>query len=159
MPPRPPAILEIAFAYLHSRFRTYISLCPRLRSWRPEREQSLHRRRTALRYRPISFASRGRTPPAPCISRESRDARRRVDHHRAGASYAGGQSSRGAGATGRTDRPRRNSPETPPSRPAYPRLQDSPAHGKVAALVLQEIARPNERRLIAPIRERGNKTY
>jgi hypothetical protein len=141
------AILEIAFAHIHSRFRTYINLHSRLRSWRPERQQSLHRRPTALRHRPISFASGGRTAAPPCVSRQSRDARRRVDHHGPRSPYAGGQSSRSQGATGRTDRPRPSCPQNPPPQPAYVRLQGPPAHGKVATLLLQETARPDERRV------------
>jgi hypothetical protein len=110
-------------------------------------QQSLHCGPTALRYRPICFASRGRTAAPPCVSRQSRDARRRVDHHGPRAPYAGGQSSRSPGATGRTDRPRPSRPQNPPPQPAYVRLQGPSAHGKVATLLLQETARPDERRL------------
>ena len=93
------AILEIAFAHIHSRFRTYHDLCSRFRSWRPERQQSLHCRPTALRCRPISLASRRRTAAPPRVSRQSRHERRRVDHHVPCAPDAGGQSSRSPGAT------------------------------------------------------------
>ena len=93
------AILEIAFAHIHSRFRTYNDLRSRFRSWRPERQQSLHCRPTALRCRPISLASRRRTAAPPRVSRQSCHATRRVDHHVPCAPDAGGQSSRSPGAT------------------------------------------------------------
>ena len=141
------AILEIAFAHLHSRFRTYNNLRSRVRSRRPERQQSLDRRPIALRYRPISFASRGRTAAPPRVSRQSRDARRGVDHHGPQPPHAGGQSSRSPGATGRTDRPRPSRPQNPPPQPAYARLQGPSAHRQVATLLLQETARPDGRRL------------
>ena len=138
---------EIAFAYIHPRFRTDNDLCSRFRSWRPERQQSLHRRPTALRCRPISRASRRRTAAPPGVSRQSRHARRRVDHHVPRAPYAGGKSSRGPGETGRTDRPRSSRTENPPPKPAHARLQGPSAHGKIATIRLQETARPDERRL------------
>src|SRR5580704_15100304 len=46
------AILEIAFAHLHSRFRTYRPLFARP-VLAARKSQSLHRRPTALRCRPI----------------------------------------------------------------------------------------------------------
>ena len=141
------AILEIAFAYIHSRFRTDNDFCSRLRSWRPERQQSLHRGPTALRCRPIALASRRRTAAPAGVSRQSRYARRRVDHHVTRAPYAGGQSGRGPGETGRTDRPRSSGTENTPPQPAHARLQGPPAHGKIATLRLQETARADERRL------------
>ncbi len=144
-PPR--AILEIAFAYIHSRFRTDSDLCSRLRSWRPEREQSIHRRPTALRCRPVALPERRRSAAPSGVSRQSRHSRRRVDHHVPRAPYAGGQSSRGPCQTGRTDRPRSSRTENPPPKPAHARLQGPSAHGKIATIRLQEIARPDERRL------------
>jgi hypothetical protein len=146
---------EIAFAYIHSRFRTDNDLCSRFRSWRPERQQSLHRRPTALRCRPISLASRRRTAAPPGVSRQSRHARRRVDHHVPRAPYAGGQSSRGPGETRRTDRPRSSRTENPPAKPAHARLQGPSAHGKIATILLQEAARPDKRRLSWLIRSRN----
>lgn len=141
------AILEIAFAYIHPRFRTDNDLCSRLRPRRPKRQQSLHRRPVALRCPPISLASRRRTAAAPGVSRQSRHARRRVDHHVPRAPYAGGQSSRGPGETGRLDRPRSSRTENPPPKPGHSRLEDPSAHGKIATIRLQETARPDERRL------------
>lgn len=141
------AILEIAFAYIHPRFRTDNDLCSRLRPRRPKRQQSLHRRPVALRCPPISIASRRRTTAAPGVSRQSRHARRRVDHHVPRAPYAGGQSSRGPGETGRLDRPRSSRTENPPPKPGHSRLEDPSAHGKIATIRLQETARPDERRL------------
>ena len=141
------AILEIPFAHIDSRFRTYNDLCSRFRSWRPERQQSFHRRPTALRCRPISLASRRRAAAPPRISRQSRHARRRVDHHVPRAPDAGGQSSRSPGATERTDRPRASRAENPPPQSAHARLQGPSAHGKIATILLQEIARPHKRRL------------
>ena len=149
------AILEVAFAHIHSRFRTYNDLCSRFRSWRPERQQSFHCSPTALRCRPISLASRRRTPAPPRISRQSRHARRRVDHHVPRAPDAGGQSSRSPSATERTDRPRASRPENPPPKSAHARLQDPPAHGKIATILLQETARPGKRRLSWLIRSRN----
>src|ERR1039458_409759 len=149
------AILEIAFAHIHSRFRTYNDLCSRLRSWRPERQQSLHRRPTALRCRPSPLASRRRTAPPPRVSRQSRHARRRVDHHVPRAPDAGGQSSRSPGATERTDRPRASRAENPPPQSAHARLQGASAHGKIATILLQETARPDKRRLSWLIRSRN----
>ena len=141
------AILEIAFAHIHSRFRTYNDLCSLFRSWRPERQQSLHCRPTALRCRPISLASHRRTAAPPRVSRQSRHARRRVDHHVPCAPDAGGQSSRSPGTTERTDRPRASRAENPPPQSAYARLQGPSAHGKIATVLLQETARPGRRRL------------
>ena len=141
------ANLEVAFAHIHSRFRTYNDLCSRFRSWRPERQQSFHCCPTALRCRPISLASRRRRPTPPRTSRQSRHARRRVDHHVPRAPDAGGQSSRGPGETGRTDRPRASRAEDPPPKPAHARLQGPSAHGKIATIRLQETARPDDGRL------------
>ena len=90
---------------------------------------------------------RRRTAAPPGVSRQSRHARRRVDHHVPRAPYAGGQSSRGPGETGRTDRPRSSRTENPPPKPAHARLQGPSAHGKIATIRLQETARPDERRL------------
>jgi hypothetical protein len=149
------AILEIAFAHIHSRFRTYNDLCSRFRSWRPERQQSFHRRPTALRCRPISLASRRRTAAPPRVSRQSRHARRRVDHHLPRAPDAGGQSSRSPGSTERTDRPRAGRAENPPPQSAHARLQGPSAHGKVATILLKETARPDKRRLSWLIRSRN----
>ena len=146
------AILEIAFAHIHSRFRTYNDVCSRFRSWRPERQQSLHCRPTAPRCRPISLASRRRTAAPPRIGRQSRHARRRVDHHVPGAPDAGGQSSRSPDATERTDRPRASRAENPPPQSAHARLQGPSARGKIATILLQETARPGKRRLIWLIR-------
>lgn len=138
------AILEVAFAHIHSRLRTYNNLRSRLRSWRPERQQSLHCGPTAFRHQSISFASRGRTATPPCVSRQSRDARWRLDRHGPPASYAGGQSSRSPVTTGRTDRSRAGRPQDPPPQPAYARLQGPSAHGKIATFLLEETARPDE---------------
>jgi len=149
------AILEVAFANIHSRFGTYNDLCSRFRSWRPERQQSFHCRPTALRCRPISLASRRRTPAPPRISRQSRHARRRADHHVPRTPDAGGQSSRSPSATERTDRPRASRPENPPPKSAHARLQDPSAHGKIATILLQETARPGKRRLSWLIRARN----
>ena len=147
LPPPLRAILEIAFAHIHSRFRTYNDLCSRFRSWRPERQQSFHCRPTALRCRPISLASRRRTAAPPRVSRQSRHARRRVDHHVPRTPDAGCQSSRSPSATERTDRPRASCAENPPPQSAHARLQGPPAHGKIATILLQETARPDKRRL------------
>jgi hypothetical protein len=147
-------ILEIAFAHIHSRFRTYNDLCSRLRSWRPERQQSFHCRPTALRCRPISLAPRRRTAAPPRISRQSRHTRRRVDHHLPRAPDAGGQSSRGPSATERTDRPRASRAENPPPQSTHARLQGPSAHGKIGAILLQETAWPDKRRLRWLIRPR-----
>jgi hypothetical protein len=149
------AILEIAFAHIHSRFRPYYDLCSRFRSWRPERQQSLHCRPTALRCRPISLASRRRTAAPARVSRQSRHARRRVNHHVPCAPDAGGQSSRSPGATERTDRPRASRAENPPPQSAHARLQGPSAHGKIATILLQETARPDKRRLSWLIRSRN----
>jgi hypothetical protein len=148
-------MLEIAFAHIHSRFRTYNDLCSRFRSWRPERQQSFYRRPTALRCRPISLASRRCAAAPPRISRQSRHARRRVDHHLPRASDAGGQSSRGPGATERTDRPRASRAENPPAQSAHARLQGPSAHGKIATILFEETARPDKRRLSGLIRSRN----
>ena len=141
------AILEIAFAHLHSRFRTHHDLCSRLRPWRPECQQGFHRRPTALRYREISLAPSRRTAAPPRISRQSRHARRRVGHHLSCAPDAGGQSSRSPSATERTDRPRGSRAENPSPQSTYARLQGPAAHGKIATILLKEIARPDKRRL------------
>ena len=141
------AILEVAFAHIHSRFRTYRDLCSRFRSWRPECQQSLHRRPTAVRCRPISVASRRRTAAPPRVSRQSRHTGRRVDHHVPRAPDAGGQSSRSPGAPERTDRPRASRTENPPPQSAHARIQGPPAHRKIATILVQETARPDKRRL------------
>ena len=141
------AILEIAFAHIHSRFRTHNDLCSRLRSWRPERQQSFHRRPTALRCRPVSLASLRCTAAPPRVSRQSRHARWRFDHHLSRASDAGGQSSRSPSTTERTDCPRGSCAENPPPQSTYARLQGPAAHRKIATILLKEIARTDKRRL------------
>jgi hypothetical protein len=104
-------------------------------------------------------ANLARFPPTyaapPRISRQSRHARRRVDHHVPRAPDAGGQSSRSPSATERTDRPRASRPENPPPKSAHARLQDPSAHGKIATILLQETARPGKRRLSWLIRSRN----
>ena len=141
------AILEIAFAHIHSRFRTHNDLCSRFRPWRPERQQSFHCRPTALRCGPISLAPSRRATAPPSISRQSRYARRRVDHHLPRAPDPGGQSSRSPSTTERTDCPRGSCAENPPPQSTYARLQGPAAHGKIATILLKEIARTDKRRL------------
>src|SRR6185369_5055290 len=81
------------------------------------------------------------------FSRQSRHARRRVDHHLPRAPDPGGQSSRSPSTTERTDCPRGSCAENPPPQSTYARLQGPAAHGKIATILLKEIARTDKRRL------------
>ena len=127
--------LEIRFADSHSRFRTYNDLCSGFRSWWPERQQSLHRRPTTVRHQQFSLASRRRSAAIARISRQSRYARRRVDHHVPQTPNAGGESSRSPGAIERTDCPRAARPEKPAPHPADAGFKGPAAHRKIPTIL------------------------